>query len=173
MGGGGAGAGGHLDEGVGAALGGGAGQVEDGGVAVESGFGLGPVGLEQLAFDHAQGGVDDLPRDRIEGHPSEPHAPEALREVQLAGGTVVVGALFGAVGVDHRAPVVTGPLEGDEAVVEREVEEPLMSVGVEGLGGAGGTGCEQGSDVRAVDLTYAHACSMAGKVRRARAWRRR
>ena len=42
---------------------------------------------------------------------AEPHAAEALREVDLAGVAVVVGALLGAVGVDDHRPAVAGRLE--------------------------------------------------------------
>jgi len=87
----GASASGHLDQGVGAPLGGRALQVDDERVVAEALLRLGPVGVEQLPLDHGQRGVHDLARDRIERHPPEPQATDSLRQVHLSGGAVVVG----------------------------------------------------------------------------------
>ena len=106
VGGRGAGPDGHLDQGVGSALGGGASELGDERFPAEAFLGLGPVGLEQLLFDGLQGDVDDGAVDRVEGHAPEPHAVEGLRQVDLAGRFVGLVVLFGAVGVPEVAPGV-------------------------------------------------------------------
>ena len=113
-------------------------------LAAEAGLGLGPVGVEQLALDLAQGAVDDLAGDRIEGALAEPHATEALGQVELASLAVVLRALLGAVGVDDHRPAVARRLEVHEPVRAGEVEQPLVAVPIELLDGAGGAGSQAG-----------------------------
>ncbi len=149
--GGGAGAGGHLDEGVGAALGGCPLQVEHRGLATEPGLGLGPVGVEQLRFDAAQGGVDDGTRHRVERDAPEPQATEALGQVQLPGRSVLIGALLGAVGIHDRLPAVTDPLEVGEPAAAGQLQEPFV-IGVERVGRTGVADPEQRGHMGSIDV---------------------
>ena len=72
--------GGHLDEGVGPALGRGPGQLARVGLSAELGAGRGPVGLEELGFQAAELAGHDRPRDGVEGHLAEEHARDARAE---------------------------------------------------------------------------------------------
>lgn len=56
----------HFDEGVGAALGGGAPEPVGGHLVAVFGFGLLPVGVEELLFDAAQGFAEGLAAGRVE-----------------------------------------------------------------------------------------------------------
>ena len=173
VGGGGAGSGGHLDEGVGPALGGRAVEVEDRGFATEALLGGGPVGFEELALDELQGGVDDLTRDRVERDLAEPHAAERSADRCTSRALRSSSAfLFGTVGVDERsqrsqwALKLMNPTERadsnrilwsrSKAFSVRAVRTPSIVVT-----------CDRSIS------PAAHACSTSGRSRIARAWRSR
>jgi hypothetical protein len=111
--GGGRGAGGHFDQGVGPTLRCAAGQLVEVGSATEAGCGFGPVGGEQVAFDRGQDTVDDVARDRVEDTVEVPGVLEGLRQVHAPSVVLALGEVFFAIGVGAVEPCGEG---GDEHV---------------------------------------------------------
>src|SRR3954469_23191351 len=64
---------GHLDEGVGSALGGGAAQVEHGGVVADAGSCFFPVVVVEGLFAPSELVIEDGPVDRVEGEVAFDH----------------------------------------------------------------------------------------------------
>ncbi len=75
---------GHLDHGVGPALGRGASQVADRSVLTQTVSGLGPVGLEELVLDAQQLAQPDLAAEGVQIEVAGQHPVDALLGEQLA-----------------------------------------------------------------------------------------
>ena len=95
--------------------------------------------------------MHDVTGHRVEGHAPEPHPPKGLGEVDFSGGPVVIGALFGAVGVDEGFPEVAVALEVHEPPRASRVQQQLV-VGLELLLGPRRAHPQQGDQMRPVDL---------------------
>ena len=129
VGGGGHGPGGHLDEGVVAALGGGAGQMARGGVVAMDLLGGGPVLGEQVAFDPFQRRVDGGGGEGGEVAVGVADAVEADPDAEPAQVAVAAVAVFGPVGVGGVAPVGAQPFPVVEAQAAPLGDQVLFAVG--------------------------------------------
>ncbi len=125
---------GHLDEGVGPALGRRAGQLVDPRRAPQAFLGLGAVGLEEVVLEAVELVRDNGARDRVEGHLAEPHPAEARFQEDVAGRLAVLFGGVGPVGVGQLLPVTQGPVEVLEAHLGRLGDEHRLVARHGGLG---------------------------------------
>ena len=108
---------GHLDGGVGPALGRGAGQVVDVGVTPEALFGLGPVGREEHVGEALVLFGEDGPADDVEVHLAQ-IAVGARDQVGVTAGLFGQGGGIGAVLVGQLLPVGHHGAKGGELHVD-------------------------------------------------------